>query len=141
MEKSCNSRILARLFDKNTDYQMISKWWELHGSFVPHEEHLPNTGFVIEFNKLPVCAGFLYRTDSKICVFEFVVSDPEATKEVKNVCLNELITQVTAWSKENKFSLIYTSIAIPRYISRLIEQGFIKADTGQTHMFKVMENV
>ena len=85
--------------------------------------------------------GFLYKTDSKICVFEFVISDPAAHKDIRNVCIDILIRKAVEWTEKNGFNLIYTSTSIIRYTNRLKEQGFIEADNNQTHMFKVIQDV
>lgn len=133
--------VTDRRFNLKNDYGTISEWWLGNKSFAPKTFHLPETGLIIQYSKIDVCAGFLYKTDSKICVFEFVVSDPFAHKDVRDICINILISKVIEWAEDNGFNLIYTSISIGRYIKRLEDQGFIKADTNQTHMFKVIENV
>jgi predicted ATP-grasp superfamily ATP-dependent carboligase len=122
-------------FEVDKHYVIINQWWRVHGSFPPKIEHLPKTGFIVEADGKPTCAGFVYKTDSSICVFEFVVSNPDASKQEKDDCLKQLISSVKSWSKENGFSLIYSSIGIPKYIKRLQEQGFVVADEKQTHIF------
>jgi hypothetical protein len=128
--------LTMRLFNFDRDYGIIKAWWELHGSSVPKREHLPTTGIVIEVSGKPVSAGFLYRTDSRICVFEFVVVDPEASREDRDIALDLLIEAAMYWAKQEGYTLIYNSSGIQRFIARLEGKGFIKADTGQTHMFR-----
>lgn len=125
----------ARKFDLSKDYAIIYRWWRAHGSFPPEPEHLSGTGIVVEADGKPVCAGFLYKTDSKICVFEFVVSDPSAKKQTRCDALNHLIKIVQDTAKELNFNLIYTSINIEAYIRKLADAGFVAVDTNQTHMF------
>ena len=90
---------------------------------------------MVEVKGKPVCAGFLYNTDSKICVFEFVVSNPKATKKDRIIALNQLIKSVQDIAKQRKYSLIYTSINIEAYIRKLKDAGFVEIDRNQTHMF------
>ena len=125
----------TRGFNLITDYDMLTKWWNAHGSKPPKPEHLSSTGIIEEVNDKPVAAGFVYKTDSKICVFEFVVCDPKAEKEERDIALNNLIKSVIIWTKSNNYSLIYNSVKHKKYISRLEEQGFIKVDENQTHLF------
>jgi hypothetical protein len=126
--------LVARLFDFKKDYAIIKDWWISHGSFPPKPEHLSTTGIVVEADK-PVCAGWLYHTDSKICIFEFVVSDPKACKELRNDALNLLIEEAKRLSSERQYKLIYSSVKGVKYINRLKEAGFIEVDTDQTHCF------
>jgi len=125
----------ARKFDLSSDYDILFKWWRAHGSFPPKPEHLSPNGIVVEVDGIPVAAGFLYRTDSKICVFEFVVSDPEASKVNRHNALKTLIKIIQEVAKDLGYTLIYTSINIEAYIRKLKDAGFIEADRNQVHMF------
>lgn len=126
---------MSRKFDFNKDYGTISTWWERHGSHTPKKEHLSKTGIIVEIDSTPICAGFLYNTDSKICVFEFVVSNPDADKQDRKLALELLIKKIKNKAIKRGYSLIYTSINIPAYIAKLKDAGFIEVDTNQTHMF------
>lgn len=134
-ENSIRHGLVVRAFKLSEDYVMMESWWNAHGSFPPKTEHLPSTGIVIEAGSKPVCAGFLYRTDSKICVFEFVVSDPLANKQIRDSALTQLIRSAKEWAKNESFSLIYTSVNLAKYINRLKEEGFIQADNNMVHLF------
>lgn len=125
-----------RSFEAKKDYFMMCNWWKTHGSFAPKLEHLPASGIVVEIDGTPTACGFLYHTDSKICVFEFVVTNPMAEKEERNQALALLIDAAISWAEKGGYHLIYSSIGIPKYIARLEEKGFIQADLNQTHMFK-----
>ncbi len=98
--------LVTRLFDLEKDYAIIKKWWHAHGCFPPKADHLSTTGIVIEADK-PFCAGWLYHTDSKICIFEFVVSDPLACKELRNDALKLLIEEIKRLScKKHRLLLL-----------------------------------
>lgn len=129
------SMVRARNIDLSKDYDTICAWWTAHGSFPPKPEHLAPIGVMVEIDRKPVCAGFLYNTDSKICVFEFVVSNPEASKKDRDECLRHLIDRIKGLAKELGYTLIYTSVNIEAYISKLKDAGFIEADKNQVHMF------
>ena len=130
-----NDIIRCRKFDLSKDYDILYTWWYAHGSFPPKPEHLSTTGIVVEVEDKPVCAGFLYKTDSKICVFEFVVSDPKASKEDRCNALNNLIKTIQDIAAKQGYSLIYTSVNIEAYVSKLKNAGFFEADRNQTHLF------
>jgi len=132
---SVGNAVRARKFDISKDYDILSSWWRAHDSFPPKREHLSPIGIVVEVEGKPVCAGFLYNTDSKICVFEFVVCDPEASKENRHDALNHLIETIQKLAKELEYTLIYTSINIESYIKKLEKAGFVETDNNQTHMF------
>lgn len=117
------------------DYEIYKEWWEYFKSKPPHPRYLPETGLVIEVNNIPVCLGFLYHTDSKICMFEHYICNPKAEKELRDKGLNYLIDSVIEWKNKSEYDMIYTSINNKKFISRLEERGFLKGDDRQTHMF------
>lgn len=126
--------MLIRSFNLAKDYATIQQWWEQHGSFAPRPEHLSTTGIIIEADN-PLCAGWLYNTDSKICVFEFVVSNPNVSKELRDAALTLLIEEIKKIASDRGYRLIYSSVKGMKYINRLQAAGFVVADEGQTHCF------
>lgn len=120
------------------DYDVINEWWQEHGSFAPDKHHLPKNGIIV-YDVENIAAGFLYNTDSSICVFEFVICNPNVSKEKRDEGLDLLIKGAIEWAENNEYSLIYTSIGIQKYIQRLKDNDFIEADNNQTHMFRGIE--
>jgi len=138
MEEGSSIDILIRSFDYDKDYVELTDWWKRHGSFAPDKEHLPKTGLLgyhIESGE-KVCAGFLYNTDSSICVFEFFIVNPDISKEIRDAGLDKLINRIIELATQKEYSLIYTSVGVPKFIDRLESKGFVKAEINQQHMFK-----
>lgn len=127
-------RLVTRPFELAKDYAIIEAWWKLHGSFAPRPQHLSSTGIIIEADS-PLCAGWLYNTDSKICVFEFVVSNPNVSKDLRDAALTLLIEEIKKIASHRGYELIYSSVRGLKYIARLQAAGFVVADEGQTHCF------
>lgn len=127
--------VRARKIDLSRDYDTLTRWWKAYDSYPPKLEHLSPIGVGVEVEGKLVCAGFLYNTDSKICVFEFVVSDPDASKKDRHDALNHLIKRIKDLAIELEYTLIYTSVNIEAYIKKLTKAGFIEVDTNQTHLF------
>lgn len=130
-------KLVTRSFDLTKDYAIIQQWWTAHGSFAPKPEHLSSTGIIIEAD-IPLCAGWLYNTDSKICVFEFVVSNPNVEKHLRDAALTLLIEEIKKLASNRGYELIYSSVKGMKYINRLQAAGFVVADEGQTHCFCAM---
>lgn len=138
--KNSECRLVTRAFDLSKDYGIIQEWWKQHGSFAPKPEHLSSTGLLIEADD-PLCAGWLYNTDSKICVFEFVVSNPNVNKDLRDAALTLLIEEIKKLACQRGYELIYSSVKGIKYISRLQAAGFVIADEDQTHCFCEAQNV
>lgn len=130
--------VKIRDFRFEEDYEDLCDWWEKAGSFAPHPEHLPKTRLIAYEEKTgdKICAGFLYNTDSAICIFEFFVSNPDLKKDIRDLGLNTLIAKIISLAKEKEYGMIYTSTSIPKFVKRLEDQGFLLLDKGQNHLFK-----
>ena len=127
--------VKCRPIDFSRDYDTLQKWWKGHGSLSPRPEHYSKTGFMVEIEGRQICAGFLYKTDSTICLFEFMVCNPESSKEDRKTGLEYLIESVKNKAKEFGYNWIYISIAAKPFIKKLETAGFKILERNQVHMF------
>lgn len=70
-----------------TDYDEVASWYVAHGQVPPGESLLPPAGLI----EPGVAAGFLYRTDSALCLIEGVIVNPAAGKREQAKALSEII--------------------------------------------------
>lgn len=115
-------------------YEIISDWWTGHDWTVLPQQVLPHNGLIVYDDNTPICAGFLYKTDSAICWLEWVISNPLAKKEQRSEALNALIDCLVGLAKTMGFSIIFTSIKHPGLIKRMEQIGFQVNDNGMTNM-------
>tara|TARA_R110000824_G_scaffold323418_1_gene510338 strand:- start:754 stop:1164 length:411 start_codon:yes stop_codon:yes gene_type:complete len=81
---------------KEEDWDTLIKWWDAWPEWVtPGKEFLPDNGkggLMVEKNGKSVMAGFLYLTNSKAVLLEWIVSDPEYRDKDRKDALELLIT-------------------------------------------------
>ena len=59
-----------------TFYYLAKDWWEKRGwKDIPSIISLPETGIMIYDNNRPICAGWVYKTDSVMAQISFIVAD------------------------------------------------------------------
>ena len=126
--------VSARPIDMSMDYATLCMWWSKYGSRSPRPQHYSKTGFMVEVEGQQICAGFLYRTDATICLFEFMVCNPDASKDKRKIALEYLIETIKEKAKELGYDLIYISIASKPFIKKLENAGFITLERNQVHM-------
>jgi len=114
------------------DYWELCSWWAGHGWMAPDQDMLPEHGFIIN----NICAGFLYKTDSKIAWLEFIISNPRSEKLERNKALDLLIEQLYSRAKELGFKAIFTSATHKGLIERYKDHGFVVTDTSMTNLVK-----
>jgi hypothetical protein len=86
------------------DWDTLCNWWEAWPEWVnPPKSFLPDNGkggFMVEKEGKPICAGFIYLTNSDAVLLEWIVSDPEYREDDRKDALELLITGAEAACKE-----------------------------------------
>jgi len=78
------------------DYETLVEWWNEWPEWVPpSKDFLPNNGtggLLIKKGDIPVVAGFLYMTNSKTVLLEWIVSNPKYKETDRKEAIELLIT-------------------------------------------------
>lgn len=106
-----------------SDYEILRKWWEAWPDWhAPAKEFLPDNGtggFMVEKDGRPIVAGFVYITNSKAVLFEWVVSDPEYReddREMAIVCLIKTVEKIVKdWGYKYMFTIGRTKNLIEKH--------------------------
>jgi len=81
---------------KDEDWETLCKWWEAWPEWAsPPKSFLPDNGkggLMVEKNGKPIVAGFIYFTNSEVCLLEWIVSDPGYREKDRKKALELLIT-------------------------------------------------
>lgn len=74
------------LYNEAKHYEMLCQWYKDRDQAHIPKELLPKIGIVVD----GCVAGFLYQTDSKLCIIENYISDKNSTKEQRSQAIIEL---------------------------------------------------
>jgi len=117
------------------DYKVVTSWWKAHNWPILPEQYLPKTGYVIS----NICAGWLYRTDSKIAWIEWIISNPKSNKLERAIGIKLLVKTLLDKAKELGFDVVFSSIKHPNLMAQFKSQGFVVADEGMINMINRLE--
>ncbi len=126
---------------QHEDYDNILKgWWKDWGWEAPNRDFLPQDGqggIMVWDGDTPVCAGFLYNTNSKVAWVDWIISNKEY-KESRKEALSILIQTLTSVAKnlDNKFA--YALIKHNGLIGVYEQQGYTTGDSYNKEMIKVL---
>lgn len=109
-----------------SDYSLLEQWWKDHDHQVVPENMLSSLGFVVEKDNTAVMCGFVYLTNSKISILEFIVSSPELNKEENNTAINLLISGVEKYTKTKGYEYCMMFLQRPKLKERFADRGYIK---------------
>lgn len=125
------------------DYaDILCGWWRDWGWEPPAINFLPEdgTGGLIVFEgERPICAGFLYTTNSEVAWVDWIISDKKYTNRKKRKeAITLLITHLTELAKASGFFYSYALIKHPSLIQAYEELGYTKGDSYQSEMIKIL---
>jgi hypothetical protein len=117
-------------------------WWNDWGwQVAPKRELLPANGIggvMVYDGDVPVCAAFLYTTNSGIAWIDWIVSSKTYTnKKGRKMALNILVESLTNTAKNLGFNLAY-SLSKSIFTQRVFaENGYVVSNAYNVEMIKV----
>ena len=79
---------------EESDYETLVKWWEGWKWPALPKTFLPDTGFIVEKNNVGIVSAYVYMTNSKTAIFDWVVSNPEYRESDRKDAITLLIQAV-----------------------------------------------
>jgi len=116
--------------DREKYYPILCKWW-VDWKWPPvHWHYLSTTGVMIKSGDEYLCAGWMYQTDSLMCVSDFFISTREKIdRQLRKDALKLVIKSIEGISKNKGFKTVYTSVKNRSLIKTLIELDYGKDST------------
>jgi hypothetical protein len=114
-----------------SDYEdILLGWWKSWGFSAPPKDFLPDNGtggIMVLDGDIPVCAGFLYTTNSKVVWVDWIVSNKEYRKKPhRKNGLNLLIQTLTNTAKDEKYKYVYANNNNTYLIDAFLSNGYLK---------------
>lgn len=123
---------------RNSDFDLISSWWDQHGEIGPIPGCMVEDGtFVLELDKQPVMSLTVYLTQSKaISYFEGYVSKPGLSKDIRNKAGNLIFNHAFQYAKSHGYQYMVGYCGKTRLTSRYQQLGFTPSISHLTSLFK-----
>lgn len=125
------------------DYDnILLGWWKDWKWTAPVRDFLPEmgtSGLIVYHGDTPVCAGFLYATNSKVFWLEWIISNFNfKDRDLRKEAINFLIEQLCKAAKTAGALFIYSIIKNPSLIVTYEDLGFFRGDHGAQEMIKIV---
>lgn len=123
------------------DYDTILvDWWKDWGWTPPPKDFLPDNGkggMMILDGEIPVCAGFIYMTNSNVYLLEFMVSNKKYRKKPhRKDAMGLLIETLTNISKNQGAKYCYSLLKHKSLMGTFESLGYVKGDSNTFEMIK-----
>jgi hypothetical protein len=102
------------------DYAQLCDWFAAHDLPSPKPNHLSGNGFICD----GVAAGFLYMTDSAVCILDTYISNPKTDQEKRDRALNLITMHLIEFAKSVNFEVVLFSTSSDAVASRAKKFGF-----------------
>ena len=94
------------------DWGTLTKWWDAWPEWdAPPKDFLPDNGtggLMVESKGEPIVAGFMYITNSKGVLLEWIISNPKYREEDRNDAINLLLISVENLCKDLGYKYIFS---------------------------------
>lgn len=126
----------------SSDYEdHLVKWWSDWGWSAPSKDFLPEDGIgglMVVDGETPVCAGFIYTTNSKAAWVDWIISNKDYRKKPeRSEAINMLISSLTDLAKDTGHRFCYALIKHKGLIQTYEGLGYLKGDSYNHEMIKI----
>jgi hypothetical protein len=124
-----------------SDYEAIlAGWWSQWGWNAPARDFLPNDGkggVIVYDGDVPVCAGFMYLTNSKVAWVDWIISNKDYTKKPhRKDAIDLLIKRLTSICKESGFSYVFGNNNNKNLIDYFLNNGYSVGCNNSVELIK-----
>lgn len=129
-----------RKLNENDYDDILVGWWNDWGWTPPQADFLPDNGMggimVLDGDE-PICAGYLYATNSKVAWVDWIVSSKTYRKKPnRKDAIMELVNQLTNIAKMSGFTYTYALIKNRSLIEIYSDLGYVEGDSYTSEMIK-----
>lgn len=121
------------------DYEAtLVGWWKAWGWDAPLRDFLPQNGeggIMVMDGDIPVCAGFIYNTNSKVAWVDWIISNKDY-KESRSEAIVLLVETLTSIAKNLDNNYAYALIKHEGLIKTYESLGYTQAENYNTEMIK-----
>ena len=127
----------------SSDYDdILVDWWKDWGWEPPQKDFLPEDGeggLMVLDKDVPVCAGFIYITNSKVSWVDWIISNKNyQNKRAKHLAVNKLVDSLTNASQISGNKYAYALIKHKGLINTYKNLGYTQGDNYTQEMIKVL---
>jgi hypothetical protein len=124
------------------DYKTLVKWWKAWKWPPIEKDFLPENGtggFVVEKEGVMIVAGFVYITNSKAVLLEWIISNPKYREDDRDMAITCLINTIEKIVKGWGYNYIFTIGRTQPLIKKHKELGWHVDDKPSHEIIKVLK--
>jgi hypothetical protein len=134
--------LIIRPLNENDYDTTLIEWWRNWGWEPVEKEFLPDNGkggLMVLDGEEPVCAGFVYTTNSKVAWVDWIVSsDTYRKKPQRKEAIKLLVETLTNICRNTDHKYVYALIKHSGLSDVYEELGYVRGDKQISEMIKLL---
>jgi len=124
----------------DNDYEdILCKWWKDWRWTAPAKDFLPDRGYMVYYNDEPICAGYMYVTNSNVVLLEWIISSFKfKNKDIRKEALYMLVETITSLARALDKKYVYSLLKNQPLINLYKELGFVAGGNNGKEMIKYL---
>ena len=127
---------------REDDWETLQDWWSAWPEWQsPPRDFLPDNGtggIMVEKDDKPIVAGFMYLTNSKGVLLEYIVSDPEYRENDRDLALETLLITAEKFVKNIGCKFMFTVTQHDKLIKAHEKLGWKKDPKPSHELIKII---
>lgn len=132
----------VRALQENDYDNILVQWWKDWRWTPPSKEFLPENGkggYIVYDDEIPVCAGFMYLTNSKAVWCDWIISNFKyKDKQKRKEAILLLIATINNIAKGLDKKYIYALLKNQPLINLYKELGYVEGNSYTHEMIKIL---
>lgn len=116
-------------------------WWEGYGFSAPVREFLPDEGtggIIVYSGDTPICAGFIYETNSLTAWSEWIISDKGYQGDDRGDSISLLLQSLEGLARDKGFKFIFANNNNAALVGHYKNNGYTVGCTNSTEIIKAI---
>tara|TARA_R100000935_G_C2833003_1_gene166301 strand:- start:1 stop:402 length:402 start_codon:yes stop_codon:yes gene_type:complete len=122
----------------DNDYDnILCAWWKDWKWTAPRKDFLPDMGYMVYYNDEPICAGYMYVTNSNVVLLEWIISNFKfKDRKIRKEALLMLVQTITSLATSLEKKYVYSLLKSKSLIELYEDLGYMKGGKNGTEMIK-----
>ena len=122
----------------DNDYDnILCAWWKDWKWTAPKKDFLPDMGYMVYYNDKPICAGYMYVTNSNVVLLEWIISNFKfKDRKIRKEALLMLVETITSLAGSLGKKYVYSLLKSKSLIELYEDLGYMRGGTNGTEMIK-----
>ena len=122
----------------DNDYDnILCAWWKDWKWTAPKKDFLPDMGYMVYYNDEPICAGYMYVTNSNVVLLEWIISNFKfKDRKIRKEALLMLVQTITSLAASLGKKYVYSLLKNKSLIELYEDLWYMRGGTNGTEMIK-----